>query len=569
MLNLLDWAVIVISIGTIVGYGMWRTRKNESLESYFLGNKKAQWWSICLGIMATQASAITFLSTPGQAYSDGLRFIQFYLGLPLAMVVLSITAVPIYSKLNVFTAYQYLETRFGVETRTLASVLFLLQRGLSTGITIYAPSIVLSAALGWNLNLTIVLIGLSVILYTVAGGNRAVSVTHKQQMLVIFLGMAAAGYMVIKQLPQGIGIWEATKLAGAVGKINPLNLNFDLKERYNLWSGLIGGFFLQLSYFGTDQSQVGRYLGGESITQSRMGLIINGLVKIPMQLAILFLGILLFVFYQFHLPPLVFNPQAEEMVLKSAFATDYKQTQSDFAYWHHQNAKTMRQLSQAANFPPAKVLALKQEAKLNQAKANILRNRAKEIIRKTDPKTETRDSDYIFITFILHQLPHGLVGLLLVVMLSAAMSSTSSALTSLGSTSVVDIYKRLISPSCPDKQQVLASRLFIVFWGLVAIGFALVAGLLDNLIQAVNILGSLFYGCILGIFLCGFYLKRLNGTAVFVGALMAEAVVIFCYLKVDSIGYLWYNVIGCLLVAIFAGIIEMGLNLKKGMVGWG
>jgi Na+/proline symporter len=497
--------------------------------------------------MATQASAITFLSTPGQAFNDGLGFIQFYFGLPLAMVVLSITVVPIFHKLQVFTAYQYLEERFGVSTRTLTSFLFLLQRGLSTGITIYAPAIILSTVLGWDLSTTIVFIGVAVMLYTITGGNKAVSVTHQLQMGVIFFGMALAAIIAVSLLPADISFNHAVHIAGDLGKLKAIKTDFDLKDRYNLFSGLIGGFFLQLSYFGTDQSQVARFLGGETIAQSRMGLLLNGLVKIPMQLAILFIGIVLFVFYQFVPAPLIFNQSLENQVLQSSQAKDYKSLQQKHTSLELEKKEIIAQLSEQPE--------LKTEA--NEIQLAIKENRlaAKTLIKQALPKAETQDSDYIFISFVLKYLPHGIIGLLLAVILSAAMSSTSSALSSLGTTTAIDFYQRHFNPEIGTKL-VSISRWFILLWSAIAISFALVAGMVENLIQAVNVLGSLFYGTILGIFLVGFYLPYVKGKAVLYGAIIAEAVVIYCFICVPEIGYLWYNLIGCFIVAIVGLLVQ-------------
>lgn len=554
-LNCLDYVVLLGTIVLIVAYGIWKTRNSRTVDAYLMGNRQAQWWAICLSIMATQASAITFLSTPGQAFGDGLRFIQFYLGLPLAMVVLSITAVPLYNRLKVYTAYQFLEERFDLPTRSLASGLFLLQRGLSTGITICAPSLVLSAMLGWNLNATIIFIGTAVILYTVVGGNRAVSVTHQQQMLVIFLGMAAAGYMVVHLLPAEMDLGRATRLAGHLGKMNAIDTSFDLKSRYNLWSGLIGGFFLQLSYFGTDQSQVARYLGGETVTQSRMGLLINGIVKIPMQLGILFIGVLVYVFYLYHQPPVFFNRVAEQRVMASAQAPQYQQVSQQYGQLMQQKTQWIHSLDAALEQGQPTAPISQQLTKIDE-EAKALRGQAKELIIAAGASAEVKDTDYVFITFIMNYLPHGLIGLLLAVMFSAAMSSTSAALTSLGGTTVVDIYQRLVAPNADSKQLLLASRGFTVLWGVIAMGFALLAGLRENLIEAVNILGSLFYGCILGIFLVGFYFKYVKGKAVFAAALVAECIVIYCYNYIDSISYLWYNLIGCVWVVLLGHLFQ-------------
>ncbi len=561
-LHLIDWIVLLGTIALIVGYGIWKTSGKSSMNSFLLGDSQSKWWVVGLSIMATQASAITFLSVPGQAYADGIGFIQFYFGLPLAMIVLSITAVPLYSKLKVFTAYEYLENRFDVKTRTLASMLFLLQRGLSTGVTIYAPSIVLCAVIGWPLQATILFIGTLVIVYTVIGGNKAVNVTHKQQMFIILIGMGIAGYIIVKLLPEGMGVVQATQLAKHLGKLEAIDLKFDLASRYNIWSGLIGGFFLQLSYFGTDQSQVARYLGGESVTQSRLGLMMNGLIKIPMQLAILFVGVLVFVFYQFQTPPLYFNQVEEQKVLESPLKTEWLKLDSSYQVLEKAKQVNIKALQQALATESSQLSQIKSLITQQEEEEKEIRATAKSLIKQANAKSEGKDTDYVFIRFILAYLPQGLVGLLLAVMFSAAMSSTSAALISLSGTTVVDLYKRGINPEANDKQLVVASKWFVVLWGVIAIGFALIAGMVDNLIQAVNILGSLFYGVILGIFVAGFYVKQIKGWAVFIAALLSEAVVLYCFNYVEWIGFLWYNVIGCLLVIAFGLIIQFLMPIR-------
>ena len=553
MLSTLDWVILCGTLGLIVAYGIWHTRKTKTMDTYLTGDRQSQWWTVGLGIMATQASAITFLSAPGQGFTDGLRFIQFYFGLPLAMVVLSITAVPLFSRLRVFTAYQFLEERFGVQTRLLTSGIFLLQRGLSTGITIYAPSIVLSTVLGWDLNPTILFIGFVVILYTVVGGNKAVAVTHQQQMLVIFGGLTAAVIVILQLLPADLSFPKVLQLAGDHGKLNAVSYEWDLASRYNIWSGVIGGFFLQLSYFGTDQSQVGRYLSGASVAQSRLGLLMNGLLKIPMQLLILFIGVLVYVFHLYHPAPLHFNLQARDKVLNTADAKAYQGIESALA--SVQNKRTaLLQTWQLSD--PNTASATKGQLQALAKQEQTLRKEASTIVGKYDERTKGKDDDYIFIHFVLHYLPHGLIGLLLAVILSAAMSSTSAALTSLSSTTSVDMYQRVINPTATDKQMVRQTRLLTVFWGLASMGFALVASMLDNLLQAVNILGSLFYGCVLGIFLVGFYVPVIKGRAVIIAAMLAEAVVIYCFYFVPDISFLWYNVIGALLVPMLGWGIE-------------
>lgn len=558
MLSWLDWLVLAGTLGFIVAYGVWKTRRTNTLSTYMTGDNQSRWWAVGLGIMATQASAVTFLSTPGQGFQDGLRFIQFYFGLPLAMVVLSITAVPIYSRLKVFTAYEYLQTRFGTRTRLLASIIFLLQRGLSTGITIYAPSIVLSTVLGWPLNPTIFFIGTVVVLYTVVGGNKAVSVTHQQQMLVIFGGLFVAAAVIMSLLPDELSAADLVQLVGDHGKLNAVSFDFDWASRYNVWSGIIGGFFLQLSYFGTDQSQVGRYLGGASVTESRLGLLMNGIVKIPMQLLILGIGLLVYIFFLFEPAPLHFNQQAETRILSSADAGAYLTLQTQLKEVQQERSGTLQewQTSRLTENEEA-YAAAKDNLLQDQQRIQELRTEAGTLLAKYEPKTKGKDDDYIFIFFVLNYLPHGLIGLLLAVIMSAAMSSTSAAITSLSSTSALDVYKAVINPATSDGGMMRTTRWLTVGWGVACMLFALVASMIENLIQAVNILGSLFYGCVLGIFLAGFYLPKLKDRAVFYAALAAEAVVLLCFLYVEGISYLWYNVIGCLLVIVIAWLVQM------------
>ncbi|RNI29426.1 sodium:solute symporter [Rufibacter immobilis] len=552
----LDWGVLVGTIAVIVLYGIWKSRKTQHMASYLRADNTERWWMMGLSVMATQASAITFLSTPGQAFDDGMRFIQFYFGLPLAMVVLSVTAIPIYYRLKVYTAYEYLESRFNLKTRSLAALLFLLQRGLSTGITIYAPAIILSAILGWNLTGTILFIGVIVTYYTVVGGTKAVSQTQRLQMAVMLGGMLAAAVVVVQMLPAGVGFSEAMAVAGSSGKLNLVDLRFDPNDRYNLWSGLIGGFFLSLSYFGTDQSQVGRYLGGETIAQSRLGLLMNGLVKIPMQFLILLVGVLVFVFYQFYQPPLYFNQQQAANVVASAAAPAWHKLEADGeqAFLRKKQAALQLLEAQKANDEVAEAEA---QTKMRQAEETrkALRAEAQELIKTHNQGTDLKDTDYVFLTFVTTQFPKGLVGLLLAVVLCAAMGSTASAFNSLASTSVVDVYKRSVRPNATDEHYVRASRWFTVGWGAVSIFFALFASQLENLIQAVNILGSLFYGTILGIFIAAFYVRKLQGNAVFWAAVLTQLLIFGLYLF-TPIAYLWYNLIGVVLVVGLAFLLQ-------------
>lgn len=553
-MSVIDISVLFGTLLFITVYGVWKSRGSKNIEGYLLGSKSLPWWTIGLSIMATQASAITFLSTPGQAYKDGMGFIQFYFGLPIAMVILSFTVVPIFYRLKVYTAYEYLEGRFDLKTRSLGAILFLIQRGLAAGITIYAPSIILSSIIGWNLSLTNLIIGVLVIIYTVSGGTKAVSQTQKQQMAVMMGGMIVAGIMVVRYLPAEVGVMNAVNIAGDLGKMELIDFSFNLSERYNLWSGIIGGLFVAMSYFGTDQSQVQRYLGGKSITESRLGLMFNGLLKIPMQFIILFIGALVFVFFQFNQPPVFFNESARQIVLQSENAAEMQLVEQEFEQLFEQKRENVNGLVKSYHENNVENRAFfKEQITAQLDEEEQIRSKARAIVSKTDQKLETTDTDYVFITFVTNYLPTGLIGLLLAVIFSAAMSSTASELNALASTTTVDIYKRSVNAKGSDTHYLKASRWFTFLWGAIAIGFATFAGMLDNLIQAVNILGSIFYGTILGIFLVAFYIKYIMGNAVFIAALISQAVVILLYNFTD-IAYLWYNVIGCFLV-IFLGIL--------------
>lgn len=551
----LDWIVLFGTLIFIVSYGVYKTRGSKDIEGYLLGNKSMRWWTMGLSIMATQASAITFLSTPGQAFEDGMRFIQFYLGLPIAMVILSITFVPLYYKLKVYTAYEFLENRFDLKTRSLTAFLFLVQRGLAAGITIYAPSIILSKMLGISLTFTNFIIGILVIIYTVVGGTKAVSVTQKQQMGVMMGGMILAGFLVISYLPQEVSFGGALNVAGAMGKLNVVDFDFDLNNRYNIWSGIIGGLFVALSYFGTDQSQVQRYLGGKNIKESRLGLMFNGLLKIPMQFIILFIGVMVFVFYQFYQPPVFYNQAAIEQVQLVPEANQKLEELKQAQNLIFEEKKTV--VYQLAQQPDNQLL--RDQANQLQQEMLSINDQAALLVASVSPDLETNDTDYVFITFVMNHLPSGIVGLLLAVIFSAAMSSTSSELNALASTTTVDIYKRSVNSKGSGSHYLKASRLFTLMWGLIAIAFATFASLVDNLIEFVNILGSLFYGTILGVFLAAFYIKYIKGTAIFIAALIAEATVIYLFFNYD-IGYLWFNVIGCFGVVILAVIIQFIRN---------
>ncbi|WP_299824259.1 sodium:solute symporter [uncultured Pontibacter sp.] len=563
----LDWIVLLGTLGFIVSYGVWKTRGSKDIEGYLKGDNSMKWWTIGLSIMATQASAITFLSTPGQAYEDGMRFVQFYFGLPIAMVIISVTVIPIFYRLKVFTAYEFLENRFDLKTRSLAAMLFLVQRGLAAGITIYAPAIILSTMLGWSLTVTNLIIGVVVIFYTMSGGTKAVSVTQKQQMAVMMGGMIIAGIMVVSYLPANVGFGDAVAVAGKMGKMNIVDFSWDWKtswdDRYNFWSGMTGGLFLALSYFGTDQSQVARYLGGKSLGESRLGLLFNGLLKIPMQFLILFIGVMVFVFYQFNQPPVFFNDAAKSKVYGTAYEPELQQLEVKHTQLFEQKQQAVQQLVTALKAEDEAAIATAQtEVNALTAAGKEVREDVKAVIRKAVPDAETKDTDYVFISFIMKYLPTGLVGLLLAVIFSAAMSSTASELNALASTTVVDIYKRSVKKDGDATHYLNASKMLTVGWGVIAILFATYASLLDNLIQAVNIIGSIFYGTILGIFLVAFYFKRIRGNAVFYAALLAEAVVLYCHFYTD-IAFLWFNVIGCVAVIIF-GFILQGLIGEKG-----
>ncbi|WP_242926999.1 sodium:solute symporter [Pontibacter vulgaris] len=565
-MSVLDWIVLLGTLGFIVIYGVWKTRGSKDIEGYLKGDNSMKWWTIGLSIMATQASAITFLSTPGQAYEDGMRFVQFYFGLPIAMVIISITVIPIFYRLNVYTAYEFLENRFDLKTRSLAALLFLVQRGLAAGITIYAPAIILSTILGWNLTITNIFIGVLVIIYTMSGGTKAVSVTQKQQMAVMMGGMLIAGFMVVHYLPADVSFGDAVAVAGKMGKMNVVDFSWDWQtswdDRYNFWSGMTGGLFLALSYFGTDQSQVSRYLSGKSVAESRLGLLFNGLLKIPMQFMILFIGVMVFVFYQFNQPPVFFNEAIKSKVQTSAYAGEMRQLEEKHTSVFGQKQEAVKGLVTALRTDDAVAIAAA-ESNVNSltAATKEVRNEVKALIAKAAPDAETRDTDYVFISFVMKYLPEGLVGLLLAVIFCAAMSSVSSELNALASTTVVDIYKRTINPSGTDHHYLNASKLFTVAWGITAILFATFASMLDNLIQAVNIIGSIFYGTILGIFLVAFYFKYIRGHAVFIAALLAEAVVLYCFLYTD-IAFLWFNVIGCGLVIVFGFIAQAIIGEK-------
>jgi SSS family transporter len=556
----LDWIVLSVTLSFIVIYGILKTKGSANVKDYLLDNNETPWFTVGVSVMATQASAITFLSTPGQAYHDGMGFVQFYFGLPLAMIVIAYTFIPIYHRLKVYTAYEYLEQRFNIETRTLAAILFLIQRGLGTGITIYAPSIILSALLGWNLNLLNIIIGILVIVYTVTGGTKAVNITQKQQMFVIMSGMFIIFFYILTNLPHEVDFSNMLHIAGANGKMDVLDFSYNPETRYTFWSGITGGFFLMLSYFGTDQSQVGRYLSGKSVKESQMGLIMNGILKVPMQFFILLTGVLVFVFFQFNDAPLHFNPTNVEKVKASEYKADYENLEQKLTQINTDkkivNQIYIEQLKHNEFDNPI----LKKQMVALSLKEKDLREDAKVVIKKADKKTETNDKDYVFLYFILNYLPKGLLGLLLAVIFSAAMSSSASGLNSLGATSAIDIYKRNVSNKS-DKHYVLATQYFTVFWGFVAIGFACISSLFENLIQLVNIIGSIFYGTVLGIFLIGFYINHIKGKAVFIGACISQLTIFYIF-YLDIVSYLWLNFIGALLTISISYLLQKTFNKK-------
>lgn len=554
----LDWIVLSCTLLFIVIYGAFKTKGSANVKDYLLDNNETPWFTVGISVMATQASAITFLSTPGQAYHDGMGFVQFYFGLPLAMIVIAYTFIPIYHKLKVYTAYEYLEQRFDVKTRSLAAILFLIQRGLGTGLTIYAPSIILSALLGWNLTMLNIIIGILVIVYTVTGGTKAVNVTQKQQMFVIMSGMFITFFTILSYLPNELDFGNALHVAGANGKMDILDFSYNPETRYTFWSGITGGFFLMLSYFGTDQSQVGRYLSGKSIKESQMGLIMNGILKVPMQFFILLTGVLVFVFFQFNDTPLHFNPNNVNKVKASDKKEAYELVEQKLADLN-QDKKVVNQIyvDQLQHNDYDNPILRKQMVALSN-KEKDLREEAKEIISSIDGGAETNDKDYVFLYFILNYLPKGLLGLLLAVIFSAAMSSSASGLNSLAATTSIDIYKRNVGTKS-DKHYVYATQWFTLFWGLVAIGFACIGTLFENLIQLVNIIGSIFYGTVLGIFLVGFYINYVKGKAIFIGASVSQLIIFYIF-YIDVVSFLWLNFIGALMTIMFSSLLQMFFN---------
>ncbi|MBC6410921.1 MAG: sodium:solute symporter [Ekhidna sp.] len=560
-MNTLDLLVLFGTLIFIVAYGVYKTRGEKNIEGYLLGSHSMKWGTIGLSVMATQASAITFVSTPGQAYESGMGFVQNYFGLPIAMIVVSAVFIPIFYQLKVYTAYEFLESRFDLKTRYLGASIFLVQRGLAAGITIYAPAIILSGTLDWDLMMTILGTGILVIIYTVSGGTKAVSITQKQQMAVIMGGMFAAFFIIIYYITEHTSFGKALDLAGSLGKLEAVNFSTDSGERYTIWTGILGGFFLQLSYFGTDQSQVQRYLGGASTAESRMGLMFNAVLKIPMQFFILLTGVMVYVFYIFYQPPLHFKETSVEVVKNSRYAEAYQSIDKKY-----QEELKLRKAA-AINYSSSNSEMHINQFKESDARIAAIRNEAKELILKADDTLETKDSDYVFLTFITTYLPHGLVGLLIAVIFSAAMSSISSELNALASTTSVDFYKRAIKQDGSDHHYLNTSKLFTLAWGILAILFALIAKNAENLIEAVNIVGSIFYGTILGIFLVAFFLKYVRGSAVFISAIIAQTGVVIIHFMTEagifSLSYLWYNLIGCGGTIILSLFIQLFLPAEK------
>jgi solute:Na+ symporter, SSS family len=567
----IDWSILLLTLLGITAYGVWKTRGTTDMKTYLSGAKKLKWWTIGLSIMATQASAITFLSTTGQGFEDGMRFAQFYFGLPVAMVILSIFFLPIYYRLNVVTAYEFLETRFDLRTRTFASVIFLLQRGMGAGLTIYAPSIVLSVILGMDLKLTIFILSIFTIIYTVFGGGEAVSVTQQQQMIVILSGLVVAFFVMVFKLPPEVSFTDALTVAGKLGKTNVVDFTFDLSNRYTFWSGMLGGVFLFLSYFGTDQSQVQRYLSGKSLEESRLGLLFNGVIKVPMQFLVLFVGLMMFVFYQYSMPPIHFNPEN----LASLETPQYKQTLTHLqdqqtAIFETKKIEINKLITAAHDHNTEGVEISKFKIKDLTKEDKTLRDSVRQMVKQANPKAETNDRDYVFITFIIHNLPIGIVGLLLAVIFSAAMSAKSSEINSLATTSVIDIYQRQMRPNETDKHYMRVSQWLTAVWGILAMLFAMFASLFENLIEAINIIGSLFYGSVLGLFMIAFFMKKIGAKATFWAGVVGEVGVI-CIFLIDrydwtftvfnhvfaiKIAYLWLNLIGCVLVMLFAVFLQ-------------
>jgi SSS family transporter len=558
----LDWTVLVLALLLIIVYGVYRSRTSKNLEGFFLSDRQMPWWIVLLSIMGTQASAVTFLTAPGQAYSDGMRFVQYYFGIPFAMVIVCITFVPVFHKLKIFTAYEFLEQRFDVKTRLLTSGLFLLSRGLSTGISVIAPSIVLHSMLGWNITITNLIMGGVMIIYTVSGGAKAVAYTQKLQFIIIYAAMFAAAWWAIKMLPPGIGIAEALHIGGKSGKLNVITTgvtgnSFDWKDRYNIWSGVIGGFFLALSYFGTDQSQVGRYLTARSEQESKLGLLLNGLVKVPLQFCMLLIGVFVFAFYQFNKAPAYFNEAQERTIQQSAYAGEYATITHQYQQLQQQKTVTVQSLGQALQQHNEPAIGhLRQQLQQQQQQAALLRDSIRNVVKKTIPGSDGNDNNYIFLRFVGDYLPNGLVGLIIAIIFLASWSSIAAALNALASCTMIDFHKRLSKTPATPLQEFRWSQFYTLLWGLFCVVFAQFSYNLGNsLIEAVNILGSWFYGTILGIFLVALYVKKVKSHAVFVAAIMAELVVIGVY-SLDLISFLWLNVVGAVCVVTFSYVLQ-------------
>ena len=592
----IDWIVLILTLLLIISYGVYKSRTTRNLDGYFLSNRTLPWYLVLLSIMGTQASAVTFLSGPGQAYTDGMRFVQYYFGLPLAMVVICITFVPVFHKLKLYTAYEFLERRFDLKTRTLTSFLFLLSRGVSTGISIAAPSIILSALLGWDIFWTNIFMGGLLIIYTVTGGAKAVAYTQQLQMVIIFTGMFLAGYMVVRLLPAGVGFFDALHVTGRLGKLNVFTSGatengFDWKDKYNIWSGVIGGFFLALSYFGTDQSQVGRYLTAKSISESRVGLLMNGLVKVPMQFLILLVGALVFTFYQFNDAPLFFNGSQLQKVSTSIYKDSLQVIQNEHNVLAARKKEVVQQFTDAiGSGDKFKEQESGEALKQLHRESESVRVRVKSIINKPEVKGDDNDTNYIFLKFVVDYLPRGLVGLLIAIIFLAAWGSIAAALNSLASCSIVDFHRRFSKKDMTDETEYKLSRWYTILWGAFCIVIAQFAYNIGNsLIEAVNVLGSLFYGVILGIFITAFYAKQVTGRAVFLAAVIVEAYIILSFswpwimvqipgltqfpapinsfmLAAAKIGFLWLNVIGAVGVVVIAWLLEQTVYRKRAFV---
>lgn len=565
-MNSLDLVVLIGSMVAIAAYGAWHTRRHRNLDHYLRGDETVGWMTIGISVAATQASAITFISTPGQGYASGLDFVQNYFGMPLALILIAAVFLPIYRRLKVYTAYEYLGHRFDAKTRLLGAAIFLLSRGLAAGITIYAPAIILSTVLGWRLDLTIILSGLLVIIYTVAGGSQAVTLTQKWQMAVIFGGMVTAFILLLVKMPASLG--DAFTVAGGFDKLNAVSFSTDPHRRYTFWTGVFGGFFLSLSYFGTDQSQVQRYLSGSSLRESRLGLMFNAVLKIPMQFFILLLGVMLFVFYQFEQPPIFFNQPAWHTAVQHDGDGKLEALQQEYTAAYAQKEQSIRRWLDAKHAGNADAEAQARAAALIALDRGIsIRTNATQVMLANDPGAKSNDADYVFVTFILDHLPHGLIGLLIAAFFAAALQSKAAELNALGSTTTVDFYRHLLKREASDAHYVAASRWFTFFWGLVALAFALFANLEENLIQAVNIVGSVFYGVLLALFLVAFFLKRVGGTAIFWAALTTQVLILISYSlrhqipKLDF-SYLWYNFIGCTVCVLLSLILQAALGSK-------